>query len=477
MSDNSDKYKYLAKNIGLLMLSSFATKLLSFFLVPLYTNILTTTEYGISDLFRATIGILIPILTVNIQESVLRFSLDGKYDKQSVLSVGIRHLLIGLFIVIVLLGINNIFGFYNLFRTYAMYFFLMFFSQVLSGMMLAYIRGINRIADLSFSSVINSLVIIICNILFLVVFRWGLIGYFWANIIGPFVQCGYIMVRAKVFEDVRFGNIDLDVSREMITYSRPLIANSIGWWINNAADKYVIIYFWGMAENGIYSVAGKIPLILNIFQSVFAQAWTLSAVKNYDPDDKDGFFAKTYATYNCMMTVGCSALIVANKMLARILYAKDFYVAWQYVPWLTIAIVFGSLSGYIGGFFSAVKKSKIFGQSTLIGAVCNVVLNFTLTPGIGAMGAAIATAVSYGIVWAFRLVHSRKYIKLRIRLVRDCITYVLLVTQTVVLLVMDGRIMYAIETGMFVGIVILYIKDIRLVTDKVKTAVGKRIHR
>ena len=476
MSDNSDKYKYLAKNIGLLMLSSFATKLLSFFLVPLYTNILTTTEYGISDLFRATIGILIPILTVNIQESVLRFSLDGKYDKQSVLSVGMRYLLIGLVVVIVLLGINNIFGFYDLLSTYAMYFFLMFFSQVLSGIMLAYIRGINRIADLSFSSVINSLVIIICNILFLVVFRWGLIGYFLANIIGPFVQCIYIIVRAKVFEDVRFGNIDPDVSKEMTTYSRPLIVNSIGWWINNAADKYVVIYFLGMAANGIYSVAGKIPSILNIFQSIFAQAWTLSAVKDYDPDDKNGFFAKTYATYNCMMTVGCSALIVANKMLARILYAKDFYVAWQYVPWLTVAIVFGSLSGYIGGFFSAVKNSKIFGQSTLIGAVCNVVLNFTLTPRIGAMGAAIATAVSYVIVWMFRLVHSRKYIKLRIRLVRDCITYVVLVTQTVVLLVMDGRIMYTIEIGMFVGIVILYIKDFRLVTDKIKTVVRKRIH-
>ena len=63
------RYKYLLKNIGLLTLSSFTTKLLSFFLVPLYTNVLSTTEYGTYDMFNTTIGVLLPILTLNIQES------------------------------------------------------------------------------------------------------------------------------------------------------------------------------------------------------------------------------------------------------------------------------------------------------------------------------------------------------------------------------------------------------------------------
>ena len=66
-----NKYKYLYKNIGLLTLSSFATKLLSFFLVPLYTDILTTTEYGTYDLFNTTVGVLLPILTLNVQDTEL----------------------------------------------------------------------------------------------------------------------------------------------------------------------------------------------------------------------------------------------------------------------------------------------------------------------------------------------------------------------------------------------------------------------
>ena len=80
-----NRYNYLFKNIGILTLSSFATKLLSFFLVPLYTNILTTTEYGTYDLLNSTIGILLPILTLDIQEAVLRFALDKKKSRRPLL--------------------------------------------------------------------------------------------------------------------------------------------------------------------------------------------------------------------------------------------------------------------------------------------------------------------------------------------------------------------------------------------------------
>ena len=113
----------------------------------------------------------------------------------------------------------------------------------------------------------------------------------------------------------------------------------------------------------------------------------------------------------------------------------------------------------------------------MIGAACNVVLNLGLTPVIGTMGAAIATAVSYMIVWVFRLVHSKKYIKLRIRLVRDCITYVLLVVQTAVLLLMNGWLMYVIEVGLFVIVILSYAEDLNMIVSKAKLTVLKRIHR
>jgi O-antigen/teichoic acid export membrane protein len=462
------KYKYLIKNLGLLTLASFATKLLSFFLVPLYTNILTTEEYGTYDLFNTTIGVLLPILTLNIQDAVIRFALDKQYKKEAVVTIGMKYLFISNLIVAVGLFVNNIFGFSSLGRQYAIYFFLMFLTQSVSGVVTCYIRGIDRIADLSVSSVVASAVTICLNILFLVTFRWGLVGYFLANIISPLVQSFYLALRGRMFQDTHLMRKYNAEQKDMLAYSRPLIANALAWWVNNASDRYVVIFFCGLAANGVYSVAGKIPQILNVFQSIFNQAWTLSAVKDFDPEDRSGFFSNTYKAYNCLMTIVCSLVISGDKILARILYAKDFYVAWKYVPWLTIAILFGALSGYVGGFFSAVKDSKVFATSTIVGAVSNVIMNIILTPIMGPLGAAIATAVCYVEVFGIRYIQSKKYIKLRINFKRDVISYIVLVIQSITLLIVENTLfLYSILGLLFLSIILLYIKDIRIVVSKI----------
>ena len=462
-----NRYKYLFKNIGLLTLSSFATKLLSFFLVPLYTNILSTTEYGTYDLFNTTIGVLLPILTLNIQESVIRFAMDDKFDRRAIVSTCTKFFLGANLLVAAGLGTNAIFGFSAIVKEYALYFFLMFLAQSLSGIVVAYIRGTDRITDLSISSVIASAVTIGLNILFLAVFKLGLVGYFLANIIGPLMQSVYLVFRSDMLRNMVWKKGFAKERREMLNYCEPMIANSIAWWVNSASDRYVVVFFCGLAENGIYSVASKIPSILNIFQTIFNQAWTLSAVRDFDPEDKNGFFSNTYRAYNCLMVVMCSAIIVADKILAKFLYAKDFFVAWKYVPWLTIAIVFGALSGYIGGVFSAVKNSKIFAQSTAIGAVLNLALNIAFTPMIGALGAAIATAVSYMVVWAVRYRSSRQYIKLQINIVRDLASYGILVVQAMALLLLEGAMVYWVEGALFLGMVAIYAKDVGLVVWKV----------
>lgn len=463
------QYRYLFKNIGLLTLSSFATKLLSFFLVPLYTNALTTAEYGTYDLFNTTIGVLLPILTLNIQESVMRFALDKKYSRKSIVSVGTQYLLFSNFVIVLGLCVNYIFGFSAMVKEYAIFFFLMFLMQSLSGMVMAYIRGIECIADLSISSVISSCVTVGFNILFLVVFKWGLSGYFLANILGPLLQCLYLIIRVHIIQEISLRTRFTEEKEAMLDYCRPLIANSIAWWVNNTSDRYVIILFCGLDENGIYSVASKIPSILNIFQSIFNQAWTLSAVRDFDSDDKTGFFSNTYKAYNCLMVVMCSAIILMDKILAQFLYAKDFYAAWMYVPWLTIAIVFGAMSGYMGGFFSAIKNSKVFAQSSLVGAVTNIILNLIFTPVAGALGAAIATAICYFEVWAIRYWHSKRFVKMKINLFRDVTTYILLVIQAIMLLIISENVLlYGIEFGIFILIIFLYAKDILGIFNKSK---------
>ena len=461
MSNNRGKYRYLFKNIGFLTLSSFASRLLSFFLIPLYTNILSTADYGKYELVSTTIAILIPVLTINIQEGIMRFTMEKKYHNGDILSTGVKYLCFSTAVVTAALFLNYAFSLFDVIKVYTVYFWLMFVLQTVSEMLSSYIRGNDRIADISIAGVVSTAVFLLFNILFLVVFGWGLDGYFLSAIFSSLSYNGLLALKARRLLLVRSSSKKQKTASEMAEYCKPTVLNAVAWWVNSASDRYIVTYFLGVSENGIYAVASKIPGILNIVQSIFAQAWSLSAVKEYDKEDSQGFFSKTYNTYNCALTVGCALLIAFDRLLARIIYAKDFFAAWRYVPWLTMAILFGALSGCLGGVFLAVKDSKLYARSSVVGAVSNIILNLILMPLIGAMGAAIATTFTYFVVWCFRIVQVRRHIKLKIHFTRDILSYFFLLVQTVILLCISGVFLYLLQAIFVICIASLYRKEIK----------------
>lgn len=465
-----NKVKYLLKNMGFLALSSFGVKIISFFLVPLYTSVLTTSEYGTYDIFNTTISLLIPFFTLNIKESTIRFALSDDYSKRDVFGISIKYSILSVIYFIGILVINHFATFSKAMDDYKSLILLMFIAQVFQEFVTNFVRGLDDLKSIAISTVVCSLTIIVLNIVMLIPLNMGLTGYFLANTIGPLVQVIYLFIKCKAWKYIYIGRTNKNVRKEMIQYSIPMIANSTAWWINNVSDRYIIIWICGIAENGIYSVASKIPTIVDMFQGIFSQAWTLSAVKEFNPNDKNGFFSKMYGMYNMCMTIVCSAVILVSRILAKILYSKDFYMAWRYVPFLIIAVLFGALAGYCGAIFSAVKDSKAFAYSTMIGAVVNILLNLFLVNYYGAFGAAIATTISYALVYWLRICKVKKYIELHVDFIRDWCGYIALLLQSILLLIFteESIILYLIQLLLFFFVLCLFKKQYMILIDRVK---------
>lgn len=457
---HDDSYKYLIKNIGLLTLSQFGTKILVFLLVPLYTSVLTTAEYGTYDLFNTTVLLLMPVLTLQIADSVLRFCLDKQNSCSEVFSVGLAINLCGLFLIFTFLLINSFCNWMPILNEYWGIFFLMYLSNTGYSLLSNFARGLDDVLAISFSGIILTTINILSNIIFLLVYKLGLIGYFMSTILSFLAGSIYLVFRLKVWKYVCKCN-NRTLLKRMIAYSFPLIFTAVSWWINSASDRYAVIAICGFAANGIYSVGYKIPSIINVLQTVFNQAWALSSVKEFDKDDSEGFFLNTYNVYSFLIVTVCSLIIITTKVFARFLFANEFYQAWIYVPFLSIANVFSGLSGYLGGIFSAKLDSKSCSVSTIIGAVINIVLNVLLIFLCGPIGAAIATLVSYIIVWHIRLVRLSKHLKLNISRARDYVVYGILILQALVmLLINDSLIMYMIQILCLVIIIFLYRKQL-----------------
>lgn len=459
-----EKYKYFLKNIGLMTLSNFASKILSFLLVPLYTSVLTTADYGLYDIYTTTAFLLVPLLSGAVSQAALRFSMDADSDRRQVFSEAVRTFIRASLIVVVAVVINAWLNLVPLFNEYPIFFILYYVFCLLSDILLSFARGIDCIFDVAIAGIISSVVIIVLNVTLLLVFPMGVSGYFIANISAFVVVSIYLIIRLKLWRYLTTGR-DKSLSGEMAEYSRPLIFDQIAWWINNVSDRYIVTWICGAAANGIYSVAFKIPSILNVFQSIFNQAWTLSAVKEIDESSGE-FYSRIYSIYNCGLVLLCSLLLVGDKVVARILYANDFYQAWQYAPLLTISVVFSCLCGVFEGIFAAAKETKILASTTIVGAVINIAMNLVLVRYYGPLGAAFSTMVSYGLVWFARLRKASSIVRLNIHLSRDLASYAILLLQSFFLiLITDPVYMYAIEVLLLLLIVLLYVKDLKVLVS------------
>jgi len=273
------KSEYLLKNMGILTLSNFASKILVFLLVPIYTSILSTEEYGSYDLAVLTATLLFPILTLNIVDAVMRFSMDKDYSKEKIACVGMKFVSFSVILFGIGMFILDRFLLWPDIHGLELFVFLYYSSYAFNQFLIQFAKGLEKVKDMGVAGVISTIITLVANILFLLVFNWGLTGFFFANILAQALSAFYLMARVKLFRFITNLKIDRKVTKEMLIYCVPLIATTVGWWINSTADRYVVTFMIGVSANGLLSVSYKIPQIINTLQSIFIQAWQISAIK------------------------------------------------------------------------------------------------------------------------------------------------------------------------------------------------------
>ena len=399
----NQRVKYLLKNTGILTIGSFSSKILVFLLVPLYTSILSTEQYGAYDLVNTTVQMLMPILTISIYEGVMRFVMDKTKQRDQVISIGIKYLLIGTAAFSVLLGLNSVLRLWEFAADFALYIWLLFFFSLLYQFASQLARGFEKVKVMAVAGVISTVIVIAGNLLFLLVFSMELKGFFLSYIISYIVPSVYILFRIRIWRYVR-SRINKPLEKELISYSAPLVLNTLGWWANSALDRYIVTWLCGISINGIYSVSYKIPSILNTLQGVFVQAWQISAIRENVSEDSPQFYGRILDSVNFLMSACCMVLIALTIPIARILFAKDFFEAWQFAPFLLLSCVINVAGGVLGPILSAKKNSKAMANAALFGALSNLILNIILVFFMGgAQGAAIATAISSIVIFQMRL--------------------------------------------------------------------------
>jgi O-antigen/teichoic acid export membrane protein len=446
------KYKRLLSNTAILGAGTFISKVLVFLLMPLYTALLSTEEFGTADILTQTANLLIPLAALGVSDALFRFALDAEPQKRKeIFGCAIGVLIAGAPCVAILIQLLRFFEIYD------GYIWLVFFyicSANLHLLCANYIRACDKTKAFALQGIANTVLTILLNVLFLVVLDMGILGYVLSVAVSDLLITVAIFFICKLYREIRFNFKNRSLVRAMLKFGIPYIPTTMMWMITSASDRFIVTAFAGASENGLYAAAYKLPTIISLAGGVFIEAWQFSSVSDAKPEERAKFFGTVYRNYMGIMFMGTSVLIAGSKILTSLLLADSYYSSWQYVPVLSIAMIFSAFSAFVGSVYFLEKRSIRSFATAAIWALTNIVLNFALIPFFGAMGAAVATVASYLVAFVIRAYDTTKYLRFDLSPIKVAVNTLAITAQTVIMLL--DLPMWILWQGIFVLFMLVF---------------------
>lgn len=457
------KVKKLLGDTFVFALGGIGSKFILFFLVPLYTNYLTTAEYGIADLILTVAQFVSPFVSLVIFDAVLRFALSKNEVPEDVFLCAIIVFFCGSVLTVAL---TPLFDFYTPISEWKWYLCIYVIANMLVSIELNYIKAKNKNKLFAFLTILQTCILVVANILLLVVFKMGMSGYIMANVLCYAITSVCIFLFAKLWRDIKKAKFSKSLLKQMILYSTPLILNNVSWWIIHSTDKIMIeMMLKDEALLGLYAIAAKIPTLIGVIVSVFTSAWQISSVEEIESSNDTSFYSNIFNAFCFTVFFASICLILIIKPFMKIYVGADFVSSWEYVPLLLTSAVFSAISSFQGNMYGALKKPVHSTVTTLIAALVNIVVNYVFIIYVGVWGAIIGTVAAYFVIALIRTLDVKRYINYSIcwwRLI--CNTFILLAQSIFVSISINVYIVSSIALALFVLVnlkpIILFVKKL-----------------
>lgn len=403
----------LLKNTLIILFGKVCTQLISYFLLPVYTTVLSTEEYGTVDLLITYVTLIAPIITLQMEAAVFRFLIDVRKDGEGVSRIMTNSLTcIGGTIGIFLVGYSVLTWFVDF--EYALPFAACIIANALVSIFLQIARGLGDNVTYAIGSAISGIFTIVFNILFIVVFPFGVVGMLSATALAQLLGTVYVIAKTKTFKYFYLDKLDFSVIKEMSHYSLPLIPNSLSWWVISVSDRTLVTMFLGVQANGILAVATKFAtIVVNVF-AIFNLSWTESVAVHIH--DKDGAEYISGISNQCFKLFGAGGmiLIMACAAFFKYLVGTNFSAAYDLIPLLVIGSVLNVLQTLYGIIYIGLKDTKQASRSSIMAALINITTDLLLIKIIGIYAAPISTICAMLFLSIYRYIDVNRFIRIRI---------------------------------------------------------------
>ncbi len=403
-----DKIKRLGTDTAIYGISTVVGRFLTFILTPFYTNVLPPSELGIVATLYAYIAFLNILYGYGMEAAFMRYtaSLEIGTKKQNFsvpfLSLVVTSLVFSFFIwlrTIPLASLSNVPLSYSSIITYSGWILCL---DALAIVPFASLRMERKAKLFSALKLWNIIVTVICNLIFLLKFRWGVEGIFMSNVIAS--ASTLVLLLPTVFRNLTL-QWESTLYKALLRFSIPSIPAYIATMMIQVIDRPILESLTDKATVGIYQANYRLGIFMMLIVSMFDFAWRPFFLSNAKEPDAKQLFARvlTYFFLLMMTFFLVISFFIDDVVTFPIYHNKSildprYWSGLNIVPVVLLAYVFLGISNNMVAGIYIEKQTKKLPIITFVGAGVNVLANFLLIPLIGMMGAAIATLLSYAMM-------------------------------------------------------------------------------
>lgn len=408
-----NRNKELARNTIILGFGQLIPKFLTLIILPILTGYLSTEEFGTYDLVLSFASLLIPLMTLQIQQAVFRYLLaahDPK-DKNAYVTNSLLYVFASSAVIMPIVFIAL--KLFNVNSNSCLIICILFFSETLYALLGQIVRGLGNNVKYSLSVIVYSATNMILIVFLVAMLHWGLIGVILSLSFSYLTADLYLILASGMMKYFGFQYRSGGTLKELLGFSVPIVPSSLALWIVNLSDRLIIINVLGNAANGIYAVANKIPTLYSTAYGIFNLAWTETASKVSDDGNPEEYYTKLFhVLFNFLIGI-MLFMITITPFIFKLLVKGDYGAALFQIPILYFGVFFNSFVNFYSGIYIALKRTKQVGISSVAGAVLNVIINILFIKKIGLYAASISTAFSFLIIVLYRAYDLNKIIKIK----------------------------------------------------------------
>jgi O-antigen/teichoic acid export membrane protein len=414
--------KSLSKSVAWYGLGNIFIRSVSFILLPFYSNLISTTEYGNYALLMSVYSIISVLYQFGLYGSLNKFYIEeSSQEKKKIIFSTLLNFIVltGIIITIVLCffsaGITKIILGFTGYSSLMMLIFITLFIETICF----YIILLLKTKELSKLAVIYSgtgaVLNLIFNIVFVFIYRLSIAGIILAQLLSSAVLFLF-MIRA--IRDDYIPQIDPLIIRLLLKFAYPLLLAGFLSAAVDVADRFILNYFLGTSEVGIYSFAYRIAMVMNVFVISFRAAWNPHSLNLFYSDDYKSSFGTTLSKLVAISCIILLAVSLFSKYLFEINVDGLYLFNSMYKPGIIIlplvltGYIFSGISSFYSVYPNISNKSHHFLVSDLIAFVSNIIVNIIFIPKYGIIGAAFATAIGFLFGAAYLFFISRDQIKI-----------------------------------------------------------------